>query len=48
MGTQRRIEPGTENKIVLGIPGPTAYNLPSKVISPFFKVFRFKKALKSL
>lgn len=32
MGSQKRVEPGCENKIALGIPGPTAYNLPSKVI----------------
>jgi hypothetical protein len=32
VGTERRKEPGTENKNILSVPGPTAYNLPSKVI----------------
>ena len=32
LGTMKRVEPGTENKVRLAIPGPTAYNLPSKVI----------------
>eukprot|EP00347_Sterkiella_histriomuscorum_P007720 403347820 len=34
LGTMKRVEPGTENKVRLAIPGPTAYNLPSKKIIP--------------
>jgi len=32
MGSQKRVEPGTDNKIILKNPGPTAYEIPSKVI----------------
>ncbi|CDW79820.1 UNKNOWN [Stylonychia lemnae] len=32
IGKEKRVEPGTENKILLGVPGPTAYNIPSRVI----------------
>lgn len=31
MGTEKRVEPGTENKIKLSVPGPTRYQLPSLV-----------------
>jgi len=33
IGKEKRYEPGTENKILLGVPGPTAYNIPSKVFN---------------
>lgn len=38
MGSQRRVEPGTENKMKLGVPGPTAYNVPSKVNKPLINL----------
>ena len=31
MGTEKRVEPGTENKVKLLVPGPTAYEIPQKV-----------------
>jgi hypothetical protein len=31
MGTEKRAEPGTENKIKLNCPDPTSYEIPSKV-----------------
>lgn len=31
LGTEKRVEPGTENKLKLQVPGPTAYNIPSAV-----------------
>jgi hypothetical protein len=31
LGTEKRVEPGYENKHILRVPGPTAYNIPSKV-----------------
>lgn len=33
MGTEQRRGPGLDNKLRLQIPSPTAYDLPSKVIS---------------
>lgn len=31
MGTEKRVEPGCENKLKASIPGPTKYQLPSLV-----------------
>ena len=31
MGTEKRVEPGMENKLSASIPGPTKYQLPSLV-----------------
>lgn len=31
MGTEKRVEPGCENKLSASIPGPTKYELPSLV-----------------
>lgn len=31
MGSERRVEPGAENKIRLLVPGPTQYQIPSLV-----------------
>lgn len=47
MGKERRKEPGTENKNILSCPGPTAYNLPSKVNCFLFHITsRSKKDLR--
>lgn len=31
LGSERRVEPGTENKFKVAVPGPTKYQLPSLV-----------------
>jgi hypothetical protein len=50
MGTERRVEPGTENKFTVAVPGPTKYQLPSKVTSfpPNYFAYRSKRDLGSV
>jgi hypothetical protein len=44
MGSERRVEPGTENKLKMSVPGPTRYQLPSLVGFLFIiEIFRSKK-----
>jgi hypothetical protein len=50
MGTERRKEPGSENKLQIAVPGPTKYQLPSLVNFIFTKISgncRFKRVPES-
>ncbi len=38
MGSEKRKAPGSENKVLLSIPGPTAYEIPSKVLLTYFMI----------